>query len=320
MMRKVAIALVLILLPSLMSSSAPVIEATLIVFPDGWADVTLSVSSASSRYYDLKIGGDPQNLIVTSSGLILNYSLTGNLLRVDTLGLPQFEVNYQTQSLTSKIGVIWNLTLSLPSSSTKVYLPADATIVGISSLPDEISFEGDWIKLSFGTGTLWISYKLEKVSIPQRTVTGSEVSTTTSVESRGNGSSSDETMTIEMNANESTSIKSPENTTSFRGPEAYAPSDGYITLALIPLILVIVSVSALLLIKNRTKGSVKYGEIEELIIRELRARGGEMTQSDLTKALGLPRATVWRRIRRMEREGILTLERRGNTTVVKLRR
>ncbi len=317
MMRKVAIALVLILLPSLTSSSAPVIEATLIVFPDGWVDVTLSVSNASSRYYDLRIVGDPQNLIVTSSGLILNYSRTGNLLRVDTLGLPQFEVNYQTQSLTSKVGVIWNLTLSLPSSSTKVYLPADATIVGISSLPDEISFEGDWIKLSFGTGTLWISYKLEKISIPRGTVKGSEVRTTASVAESREKSSSNETMTseetmtkapIEKNASESVS-KSPENTALFRGPEVY-----------ILLVLIIVSVSALLLIKNREKGDVKYGEMEELIIRELRARGGEMTQSDLTKALGLPRATVWRRIRRMEREGILTLERRGNTTVVRLRR
>jgi uncharacterized membrane protein len=310
MMRKVAIALAFVLLPSLAFSSAPVTEATLIVFPDGWVDVTLSVSGVSSRYYDLRIVGDPQNLIVTSSGLILNYSRSGSIIRVDTLDLPQFEVNYQTQSLTSKIGVIWNLTLSLPSSSAKVYLPADATIVGISSLPDEISSEGEWIKLSFGTGTLWISYKLEKISTPltvTRSQTRTEVRTATSVtESKGNESSGVKASTESMTSESKTSVpsKSSEN-----APFWYI----YI---LVP---IIVGVSALLLIRSRAR-KVEYGEIEELIMRELRARGGEMTQSDLTKALGLPRATVWRRIRKMEMEGILTLERRGNTTVVRLRR
>jgi uncharacterized membrane protein len=310
MMRKVAIALAFVLLPSLAFSSAPVTEATLIVFPDGWVDVTLSVSGVSSRYYDLRIVGDPQNLIVTSSGLILNYSRSGSIIRVDTLDLPQFEVNYQTQSLTSKIGVIWNLTLSLPSSSAKVYLPADATIVGISSLPDEISSEGEWIKLSFGTGTLWISYKLEKISTPltvTRSQTRTEVRTATSVtESKGNESSGVKASTESMTSENKTSVpsKSSEN-----APFWYI----YI---LVP---IIVGVSALLLIRSRAR-KVEYGEIEELIMRELRARGGEMTQSDLTKALGLPRATVWRRIRKMEMEGILTLERRGNTTVVRLRR
>lgn len=309
-MRKVAIALAFVLLPSLAFSSAPVTEATLIVFPDGWVDVTLSVSGVSSRYYDLRIVGDPQNLIVTSSGLILNYSRSGSIIRVDTLDLPQFEVNYQTQSLTSKIGVIWNLTLSLPSSSAKVYLPADATIVGISSLPDEISSEGEWIKLSFGTGTLWISYKLEKISTPltvTRSQTRTEVRTATSVtESKGNESSGVKASTESMTSENKTSVpsKSSEN-----APFWYI----YI---LVP---IIVGVSALLLIRSRAR-KVEYGEIEELIMRELRARGGEMTQSDLTKALGLPRATVWRRIRKMEMEGILTLERRGNTTVVRLRR
>jgi uncharacterized membrane protein len=310
MMRKVAIALAFVLLPSLAFSSAPVTEATLIVFPDGWVDVTLSVSGVSSRYYDLRIVGDPQNLIVTSSGLILNYSRSGSIIRVDTLDLPQFEVNYQTQSLTSKIGVIWNLTLSLPSSSAKVYLPADATIVGISSLPDEISSEGEWIKLSFGTGTLWISYKLEKISTPltvTRSQARTEVRTATSVtESKGNESSRVKASTESMTSESKTSVpsKSSEN-----APFWYI----YI---LVP---IIVGVSALLLIRSRAR-KVEYGEIEELIMRELRARGGEMTQSDLTKALGLPRATVWRRIRKMEMEGILTLERRGNTTVVRLRR
>jgi uncharacterized membrane protein len=310
MMRKVAVALAFILLPSLMLSSAPVIEAALIVFPDGWVDVTLSVSGVSSRYYDLRIVGDPQNLIVTSSGLILNYSRSGSIIRVDTLGLPQFEVNYQTQSLTSKIGIIWNLTLSLPSSSTKVYLPADATIVGISSLPDEISSEGEWIKLSFGTGTLWVSYKLEKISTPltvTRSQARTEVRTATSVtESKGNESSRVKASTESSTSESKTSVpsKSSEN-----APFWYI----YI---LVP---IIVGVSALLLIRSRAR-KVEYGEIEELIMRELRARGGEMTQSDLTKALGLPRATVWRRIRKMEMEGILTLERRGNITVVRLRR
>ncbi|MEM2542807.1 MAG: dTDP-4-dehydrorhamnose 3,5-epimerase [Candidatus Korarchaeum sp.] len=193
-------------------------------------------------------------------------------------------------------GIIWNASISLPSQVTHVLVPSDATIIGISTVPEEIGSEGDWIKLKFQTGSLWISYKFEtSVLQPRPTLTStSEVS-----------ASSTELGEMRSLNQSATTQESPVNTQ-------------YI-IYLIPIILMI---PALLLLSRRAspKSFPKGDQIEESILRELRERGGEITQADLTKALNLPRATVWRRLRRLEREGLVSLERRGNVTVVRLRR
>ncbi|MEM0017675.1 MAG: winged helix-turn-helix transcriptional regulator [Candidatus Korarchaeum sp.] len=295
-MRSSLALLLLLILPLAGVSSTPITEAFVVIFPDGWAEVTLLVSGIETARYELKLQGEPHNLIVSSNGLLLNHTLRGSSLYVDTLGLAEVEVNYQTPSLTSKRGIIWNASISLPSQVTHVLVPSDATIIGISTVPEEIGSEGDWIKLKFQTGSLWISYKFEtSVLQPRPTLTStSEVS-----------ASSTELGEMRSLNQSATTQESPVNTQ-------------YI-IYLIPIILMI---PALLLLSRRAspKSFPKGDQIEESILRELRERGGEITQADLTKALNLPRATVWRRLRRLEREGLVSLERRGNVTVVRLRR
>ncbi len=305
-MRSSLVLLLLLMVPLAGLSSAPTIEASVVIFPDGWAEVSLLVSGIGTERYELKIQGEPHNLVVSSGGLLLNYTLRGNSLYIDTLGLEEVEVNYQTPSLTSKRGIIWNASLSLPSQLTHVLIPSDATIIGMSAIPEEIGSEGDWIRLTFQTGSLWISYKFESIVLQPKPVqttvprTERESATVPGTE-RESGAPAEETTRVSSTSNESAESQG-------KLPYLYAIP----LLILLPLLL--------LLSRRGSKEVVRGDEIEGSIIRELRARGGEMTQAELTKALNLPRATVWRRLRRLEREGIIELERRGNVTLVRLRR
>lgn len=299
-MRSSLAILLLLVLPLARVSSAPLVEASVVIFPDGWAEVSLFISGIETAGCELKIQGEPHNLIVSGRGLVLNYTLRGSSLHIDTLGLGEVEVNYQTPSLTSKRGIIWNASLSLPSQVTHVLLPSDATVIGISTIPEEIGSEGDWIRLTFQTGSLWLSYKFESVVLKPKPTQPTSTS--------GGGVSA----TTETGGSELNRSSEPNRGVEARGPEGL-PYLAY----LIPVLLVAL---ALLVRRASLKGEARGDEVEGSIIRELRARGGEATQAELTKALNLPRATVWRRLRKLEREGIVTLERKGNVTTVKLRR
>jgi len=48
--------------------------------------------------------------------------------------------------------------------------------------------------------------------------------------------------------------------------------------------------------------------------------GGEAYQADLIRSLRLPRSTVWRRIRRLAKEGYVELREGERGKVVRLRR
>lgn len=296
------ILLLIIALSLLKVNSAPVTQASVVIFPDGWAEVTLTISGIESEKYEVRIQGAPYDLMVSSNGLLLNYTLRKDSLLIDTLGLGECEVNYQTPSLTSKQGIVWNASISLPSQLTVLLLPPGSTIIGMSKVPEEIGFEGDWLKLTFQTGSLWISYKFETKVLTQRKLTTSNASKPMTQSNPKE----------EINANLTKAFEDTETQRiSYGDLASYVP---YL-LVLIPMIL-----ASVLALKLRKRDSAQTGdEIEKLIIDELRARGGKATQAELTKALGLPRATVWRRLRKLEKEGVLVLERRGNVTTVRLK-
>ncbi len=69
---------------------------------------------------------------------------------------------------------------------------------------------------------------------------------------------------------------------------------------------------------NRANDEAVGDELEERIISLLRERGGREYQSTIIRELEEPRATVWRRIRRMEREGRVRLRKEGRLTIIEL--
>ena len=56
---------------------------------------------------------------------------------------------------------------------------------------------------------------------------------------------------------------------------------------------------------------VKLDSTDRLILEKLREAGGSMYQSELQKATGLPKTTVWRHVRRLAELGYVRVEREG---------
>ena len=61
-------------------------------------------------------------------------------------------------------------------------------------------------------------------------------------------------------------------------------------------------------------------DVDRLILETLERNGGEMLQSELMRATGLPKTTIWRHVRRLAEQGYIEVIREGKANRLRLRR
>ncbi|GEM_PF-952859 len=283
--------------------------AEVVLFPDGWVDVTITIRlNETSSGLIIRLDGEPHNLMVVNErGIPLNYSLDGSFLIVQTLGSREVSIFYQTPSLTSKFGVMWNLTLELDVDRLSVVVPSQLVIVGLSKLPDEISQSGGALRISFSGGTASLSYKVAHRPMSQP------------ISERNSPGSRSDVKTME-----NTYITPSEGSsgTTSQGNQVQDLTNQSIVLLVASGIVLASAASAILLRSRRRSGmadDLKEGSLEYEILRELERRGGVAKQADIIRAVQAPRTTVWRKIRRLEGRGLVEVRREGEATLVMLR-
>jgi len=75
--------------------------------------------------------------------------------------------------------------------------------------------------------------------------------------------------------------------------------------------------SLILYIHRRPRG---LDSTDRAIIEYLRRRGGQALQSKIMNELKIPKTTLWRHVKRLEKEGYVTIEQVGRVNIVKLRK
>jgi len=132
----------------------------LTVYADGAVHVTmtLAVEPTQPSVEVALLGKAVENLLATDeNGTLLDGTVNGSILTVDTLGASRLLLDYDCLDLTSKLGALWTLKVSSPMNFTLVF-PADATIIEMSQIPLEIKSLGDRPALVLASGSQEISY------------------------------------------------------------------------------------------------------------------------------------------------------------------
>lgn len=65
---------------------------------------------------------------------------------------------------------------------------------------------------------------------------------------------------------------------------------------------------------------VDLDSTDKMILDVLRDMGGEASQPELLRETGLPKSTLWRRLKKLESMGYLEIERKGKTNLVRLKK
>ncbi|MCS7363938.1 MAG: hypothetical protein NDF54_00670 [archaeon GB-1867-035] len=225
-------------------------------------------------------------LVLDENNSLLDYELTGLNMTVYSLGANRILIEYDTFELTSMESGVWTLMFN-SSFSLTVKLPEEATIVYLNDVPMMIGIEGNRTILHLSAGFWEISYVLP-ITVPSET----EPTKPSETEPSNKG---------------------------FSYP---------IELVFLSSILGLIIFSMIFLFYKRKRvidvSQIfrKYPELrddEKNILMFIANRGGKIFEAELRNAFpDIPRTTLWRMIRRLNKMGILRVIKIGGQNQVEL--
>jgi len=271
----------------------------LFLFPDGSTHVTYSLESDPflpdaevSLYGDLF-----ENLVVEDeNGFPLSTQSENNILEVETLGSSNILINYDTYSLISKDGKIWSFEINSPVEFN-VIMPQNSVIVGMSTFPIDMDVTSDRTKLLLPSGMAEITYFLAVAESSQ------------------------------VLPSEETSVTEGDNSM------MYVVGGAAVAIAAITVIAIkmknkpkqiVTSSQTTILEKNEPFNIEKVLEMSDLreddkeIIKFIHENGGSALESDLRKKFLLPRTTMWRAVKRLERHELIEITKKDLQNLIKL--
>jgi len=236
--------------------------------------------------------------IMDEEGFLLSYEINDNIALIETFGASPITIDYDTQDLVSKTGKIWEFSVDAPTQYS-LLIPKDSVIVEMSNFPISMQVDNDQSYLILPEGQTNISYYFSTLAStkPVQTV--------------------------------------PEEDTTDNSFAMYAV-----------VIVAVAGIAALIAVKKSKQSKViepsvvikkEEHELQHLdsetifqarpdlrdddreIIKFLSANGGQAYESELRKKFLLPRTTMWRAVKRLERHGIIEIMKKDLQNIVKLK-
>ncbi len=94
---------------------------------------------------------------------------------------------------------------------------------------------------------------------------------------------------------------------------------GFLNQVIIPISISIAIIAAIYHFYTRRRGEKILTEDEEAIIDFIKSRGGKAYLKEIREGLEIPSSTAWRKVRRLEKMGLVKIYRTPAGLVVKLR-
>ena len=283
------------LIPIQSSFSSPR-DLDLIIYPDGSTHISAEIDiDPFLTDYELNLFGSTiDNLVVVGDNeFLLDTDIIDNYVLIQTFGSSVISIEYDIHDLVSKQSKLWTFSLDSPSNFT-LLLPQNSAIVGMTNLPINMEIINDQNKLTLPSGKTEIDYLFSNtISNP---------------------------------------IPDPKTETN------------YFSYAIIGGVLIIILIGAVIIIRTKQKNPkpVNHNSITEKnnildietifklkpdlreddreLVKFIFNNGGKALESELRKKFLQPRTTMWRAVKRLEREGVIEIEKKDLQNLVKLRK
>ena len=283
------------LIPIQSSFSSPR-DLDLIIYPDGSTHISTEIDiDPFLTDYELNLFGSTiDNLVVVGDNeFLLDTDIIHDSVLIQTFGSSIISIEYDIHDLVSKQGKLWTFSLDSPSNFT-LLLPQNSAIVGMTNLPINMEIINDQNQLTLPSGKTEIDYLFS-------------------------------------------------NTISNPIPDPKTEIN-YFSYAIIGGILVIILIVTVIIIRTKQKNpkSVNHNPITEKnnildietifklkpdlreddkeLVKFIFNNGGKALESELRKKFLQPRTTMWRAVKRLEREGVIEIEKKDLQNLVKLRK
>ena len=283
------------LIPIQSSFSSPR-DLDLIIYPDGSTHISAEIDvDPFVTDYELNLFGSTiDNLVVVGDNeFLLDTDIIHDSVLIQTFGSSIISIEYDIHDLVSKQGKLWTFSLDSPSNFT-LLLPQNSAIVGMTNLPINMEIINDQNKLTLPSGKTEIDYLFS-------------------------------------------------NTISNPIPDTETETN-YFSYAIIGGVIIIILIGAVIIIRTKQKNlkPVNHNSIIEKnnildietifklkpdlreddkeLVTFIFNNGGKALESELRKKFLQPRTTMWRAVKRLEREGVIEIEKKDLQNLVKLRK
>ena len=330
-----------------------------IIYQDGSTHVFYQTEADSlSPDFTVKLFGDTiENFVAQDeNGLLLETNMKDNIATIETFGASSLTIDYDTHDLVSKDGKIWSFTVDAPLEHT-VLMPKNTVIVGINTIPQSIEIIDEQSHLLLPLGHTEISYSFG-ISGSAQTALDIINDARNSIEQiKNNGIQTpladtklDEALTAYDNGRftDATDLANEAKNLAIQEQTSTNQSNSTLSNSIIIIIGVVAAAIASAVILKRRKNIViketlavtskqektVYQTLDKETIFVLRPNlrdddkelisfivdnGGQAYESELRKKFLQPRTTMWRAVKRLEREGIVEIEKKESQNLVKLK-
>ncbi len=284
-------------------SSTRMLDLTL--YSDGSAHISsqLEVDPLDPDYEVSLFGSSIDNFVVVGeNGFLLSSEIIDDKAMIDTFGSSSISIDYDIHDLISKEGRVWTFTLDSPTDYS-LLMPSNSIIVGMDALPSNMDLINDQTKLDLSSGLSEINYIFGSTQPPtiQPPTTISEqpnndINTIILVGASVAAAISGVTIMIKRKQTKSSSIIQTEIIS-----ESQIKTDNTD-------------------VENIFNFRPDMREDDKEIIKFISVNGGEALESDLRKKFLQPRTTMWRAVKRLERQGVIEISKKELQNLVKLKK
>ena len=235
--------------------------------------------------------------IIDEDGFLLSNEIDHNLVVIETFGASHISIDYDTQDLVSKTGKIWSFSVDAPVQYS-LLTPKDSVIIEMSNFPISMQVDNEQSNLTLPPGQTNISYFISTLASAQPTQPIPEDAADNSLILYAGIIASVGIAAI-IAIKKSRPSKDIESSVTIQKDEQPKPQ------SLDP--------------EEIFKTKQDLREDDKEIINFISANGGQAYESELRKKFLQPRTTMWRAVKRLERQGIIEIEKKDLQNIVKLK-
>ena len=270
------------------------------IYPDGSTHVfyELDVDPLELEITVELFGETIENITITDEdGFLLSNEINHNLAVIETFGASHISIDYDTQDLVSKTGKIWAFAIDAPVQYS-LLTPKDSVIVEMGNFPLSMQVDNQQSYLTFPPGQTNISYYISTLASAQSVQPIQEDSTSGNslILYIGGIAAVVIAAAIVIIKRKSSRI---EPSVTIQKDEQPKPQS--------------LDPEAIFKVKQDLR------EDDKEIINFISANGGQAYESELRKKFLQPRTTMWRAVKRLERQGIIEIEKKDLQNIVKLK-
>ena len=267
----------------------------LIIYSDGSTHIysEIEVDSLEADFALNLFGNEIDNFVaIGENDVLLSAEITNDVSTIGIFGSSTISINYDIHDLVSKEGRIWTFTLDAPTDYT-LLMPENSVIVGMSALPLNMEIVDERMRLLLPSGPSEINYVFGTPTTFPITPTPQNEFDSTLIVIGGAVAAVGVIGAVLLKRSQ----KKPERITTTIS-ETGKPLEPEKIFNLRP----------------------DLREDDKELINFIFNNGGQALESELRKKFLQPRTTMWRAVKRLERQGIIEIEKKDLQNLVRIKK